>query len=568
MAESGDCLRALVSFKLFGLVERSQRIEDDIHLAFHHEIQLMQRQADAVIRDAVLREVVGADFFAAVARAHLGAALGAHRRLLLRQFQLIKTRSQHAFCLGAVLDLGFFVLAGDDQAGRQMGDAHGRIGGVHGLAAWTRGAERIDANILCLDLDFDFVGFGQHRHRNGGCVDPALLLSHRNALHAMHAAFVLELAVDLVAADQRDDFFEPAHGRFAAGRDFKLPALRFAVARVHAENLGREQGCLIAAGAGANFEHDVLLVVRIFGQQQNFELVFDLALFGLELRHFLLGHGPEFGVRLLKHGTGLLEAVLHLLPLAVFGDSFLNVAARPGDLAVLVAVANHGQIVHLAGQLVKALLELYELRNELHDRLSDDQLSSLGLFERHSAFQRADGHFRLVVGRRLGGDALQPQARSRHGSQHGAAPLGCEADQLITHSRDDRQQHDSRQQLGQEAIERDEGVENDGNDNYDKQEAGTAALVERGKPLSVRYRDRLAGFEIENHSVFRAMKLKDPVNVFHQRERVHEQQEDQQSDDAIGQVEGDAAAENRIYAFQLGDQEQGNELVHENEHAE
>ena len=35
------------------------------------------------------------------------------------------------------------------------------------------------------------------------------------------------------------------------------------------------------------------------------------------------------------------------------------------------------------------------------------------LFERHGAFQSADGDRRLVVGRRLGGDALQPQAGRR-----------------------------------------------------------------------------------------------------------------------------------------------------------
>ncbi len=175
----------------------------------------------------------------------------------------------------------------------------------------------------------------------------------------MHSAFVLELAVDLVAVDQRDDFFEPAHGGFAAGRDFKFPALRFAVARVHAENLGREQGCLIAPGAGANFEHHVLFVVGILGQQQNFELLFDLQFFGLELRHLLLRHGLQLGIRLLQHGTGLLKAILHLLPLAVFEDGCLDLASRLGDLAVLAGVADHGRIGHLAGHLVEALFELF-----------------------------------------------------------------------------------------------------------------------------------------------------------------------------------------------------------------
>src|SRR5260370_18589089 len=93
----GGVLPALIAFQLFGLVVRTERIEDGIHLALHHEIQLMERQADAVIRDAVLREVVGADFFAAVAAAYLGAVLRAHRRLLLPQFTLIGARTPNAF---------------------------------------------------------------------------------------------------------------------------------------------------------------------------------------------------------------------------------------------------------------------------------------------------------------------------------------------------------------------------------------------------------------------------------------------------------------------------------------
>ena len=197
-------------------------------------------------------------------------------------------------------------------------------------------------------------------------MDAALLLGHRNALHAVHAAFVLELAVDLVAADQRDDFLEPAHGGFAAGGHFHLPALRFAVARVHAEDLGREQGGLVAAGAGADFEHHVLVVVGIFGQQQDLELLFELKLLRLQLRHLLFGHGFELGVLFLQHGASLGQAVFHLLPFAELGHQVGNLALRLGDFAVLIGVADHRRIGHLLSELVKALFELFELWNELH----------------------------------------------------------------------------------------------------------------------------------------------------------------------------------------------------------
>src|SRR5450756_12963 len=67
--------RLLLHF--FALVMCDQRVEDGIHFALHHEIELMERQADAVIAHAILREVVGADFLAAVARTHHALALGA-----------------------------------------------------------------------------------------------------------------------------------------------------------------------------------------------------------------------------------------------------------------------------------------------------------------------------------------------------------------------------------------------------------------------------------------------------------------------------------------------------------
>ena len=92
-----------------------KRVDDRVELAFHHQIQLVQRQADAVIGQAVLREIVSADFFAAVAGADHAAPLRADRRLLLFQLHLIEPRAQHAHRLGAILDLRFFVLAGDDQ---------------------------------------------------------------------------------------------------------------------------------------------------------------------------------------------------------------------------------------------------------------------------------------------------------------------------------------------------------------------------------------------------------------------------------------------------------------------
>ena len=79
--------------------------------------------------------------------------------------------------------------------------------------------------------------------------------------------------------------------------------------------------------------------------------------------------------------------------------------------------------------------------------------------------------------------------------------------------------------------------------------------MEGGEPLRVLHRHRLAGFEIEDHFVFRAVILEDAADVLHARERVQERQEDGHADHAVGQVERRCArASTGIDFCQLGGQ--------------
>src|SRR3984893_4634516 len=206
----------------------------------------MQGQADAVIGHAILRIVVGANFFGTVAGLDLSAALGGQRGLLLFHFLFVEAGAKDAHGLGAIFDLRFFVLLGDDQAAGNVGNAHGGVGRVHGLAAGTGGAEGVDAQVLGFDFDVDVVGFRQDGYRGGGSVNAALLLGGRDALHAMHAAFVFELGIDLVALDGGDDFFHAALGGGRAFEDFDFPALRFGETGIHAIEVAGEDAGFVA----------------------------------------------------------------------------------------------------------------------------------------------------------------------------------------------------------------------------------------------------------------------------------------------------------------------------------
>src|SRR5580693_2674573 len=52
------------------LVLVGQRLDEQVEVAIEYALELMQREVDAVVGDARLREVVGADLLAAVTASH------------------------------------------------------------------------------------------------------------------------------------------------------------------------------------------------------------------------------------------------------------------------------------------------------------------------------------------------------------------------------------------------------------------------------------------------------------------------------------------------------------------
>jgi hypothetical protein len=113
-------------------------------------------------------------------------------------------------------------------------------------------------------VDFvDIVDLRKHRDGGGGCVDAPLRLGRGDALHSVHATLKAKLRVHVVARDRCDYFLEPAGRGFTQRHDLDLPALCFRVSRIHSEEIGCKQGCLLSSGAAANLEDGVALVVGI-----------------------------------------------------------------------------------------------------------------------------------------------------------------------------------------------------------------------------------------------------------------------------------------------------------------
>src|SRR3989441_1153396 len=84
---------------------------------------------------------------------------------LLPLGDLVEPRLEDAHRGVAVPELRALVLALDDDPGRQVRDAHGRIRGVDTLPARTRGAEHVDPELVFSKVDLDVIDLGDDCHR-------------------------------------------------------------------------------------------------------------------------------------------------------------------------------------------------------------------------------------------------------------------------------------------------------------------------------------------------------------------------------------------------------------------
>ena len=291
----------------------------------------------------------------------MAAALRHDGGLLFFLLQLIEPCAKNAHGLGFVFDLRFLVLLRDDEAGRNVREAHRGISCVHGLPAGAGRAEGIDAQILWLNFDVDFVGFRQNRDGGRGSMDAALLLGGGHTLDAMDAAFILQLGIDFVALNRGDDFFHATERGWRAFQHFDFPALRFRVTRIHAEKFSSEERGLIAACSGANFQQNVFLVVRILWKEKQFQFALDRFLARGELLFFFVSQLLHFRVvGFNDHLMRSRQVLFDLLVFAVLGDDFFELGVLLGELLEARRIGHGLRSRELLRQLVVARLQLIQ----------------------------------------------------------------------------------------------------------------------------------------------------------------------------------------------------------------
>ena len=207
-----------------------------------------------------------------------------------------------------------------------------------------------------------------------------------NALDAVDAALVLHLAVNAVAVDLEDDFLVAAHFGLAGVDDLHLPPLAFGVTRVHPEEVGGKEAGFVAAGASADLDDDVFVVVGILGQQGHAKFFLDFEDPRLDFANFLfchLGHVMVGGVGKLL-GVGQFGLGLFVLPIA---------AHHVGELGVLFAerlhlldVGGHGGGAHLLFQFVVNRFKFPQFGFKIHSDAAS--LFSLNFTSRASSRER------------------------------------------------------------------------------------------------------------------------------------------------------------------------------------
>ena len=128
-----------------------------------------------------------------------------------------------------------------------------------------------------------------------------------NALHAMRAGFEFQFRKRAAALHLGDDFLVTAHGAFAGRDHLDLPALQGRKPLIHPEQVAGEQRGLVAAGAGADFQHHVAVVHGVFRQQRDADLLLEIGDARPQRLEFGLRHAAHFriGCRIREQRFGI-----------------------------------------------------------------------------------------------------------------------------------------------------------------------------------------------------------------------------------------------------------------------
>ncbi len=183
-----------------------------------------------------------------------------------------------------------------------------------------------------------------------------------HALHAVHAALILERAVNLLAADLADDLLVAAGCTLALAVDLHLPAFALEILGVHAEEVAGKDGRLVAAGAAADLEDRVLAVLRVGRNQQQADLLLEGRKLLFQFGSLFLGHFAQILVLLVQEnilGPGQVAEQLFVAGACL--DDGLQLLVVLVELDVALHVGDHFRIGDLLRNGFVFLTQAFQL---------------------------------------------------------------------------------------------------------------------------------------------------------------------------------------------------------------
>ena len=142
--------------------------------------------------------------------------------------------------------------------------------------------------------------------------------------------------------------------------------LKFGIAAIHVEKIGRKQRGFLAAGTGAHFEHGVLLIQRIGRKQHEAQLVLALGQFLFDATNLFLSHFADVVILVAQKFLVFLKLLLEIAVFTVGKHHGLHVGAGLGDLAVLFRVGQNRGIRHVLFQLLVAFFQTFQFSKHSH----------------------------------------------------------------------------------------------------------------------------------------------------------------------------------------------------------
>src|SRR5581483_1428204 len=212
------------------------RLDEGVDVAVENGLHVARLDARPfVLHELVRRERVRADLAAERDVALLaGQLLELRAPFLALTFR--ETRREDLHRLRAVLDLRPLVLARDDDAGRQVRDAHGGVRDVHVLTAGAGRPVRVDAQVVLIDLRLlGLVQRGDRVERRERGLAPRVRVERRDADEAVHALLTGQEPVRVPALHDEGRRADARLRSRVRGVELDLEPATFGPARVHAQ---------------------------------------------------------------------------------------------------------------------------------------------------------------------------------------------------------------------------------------------------------------------------------------------------------------------------------------------